>query len=292
MALMAIISDVHANSFALRAVLADAESRGASEVYCLGDVVGYNAQPRETLELLRQAKIPTVRGNHDMMACGELSTDRCGPNARASQRWTSEVLSDDDVRYLRSLDTQLSIDGEIILLHSRLDDPVSYLSSDEDYLLERERVINWQRSARVCFTGHTHIQRVIEISADGQLRRLTGAFVKLDPRCFYFVNPGSVGHPRASDYRASYALFDRDAGTIRLRRVRYDKARMLEVNRWAGIATDLGRGVLEYKLVRYSQRLRGVAGTVLRAAAPARARGQAAERRTSTLLEALRRAVR
>lgn len=254
--MLAVISDVHANRFALEAVLADAGARGATATYCLGDVVGYNASPRETLRILRESAILTIKGNHDMMAYGELSTERCGPNARFSQAWTRDFLTAEEAGYLRELPTEHCIDGEIVLLHSRLGDPVSYLSSDADYLAEHGRIRRWQPAARICFTGHTHVPRLIEITPSGQLRRLEGTATTLDPRCFYFINPGSVGHPRGSDYRASYALYDRAESRVRLLRVRYEKERMLRENREHGIGTDLGRGVLEHELYRLGRRLK------------------------------------
>lgn len=258
MAVIAVISDIHANSLALSAVLADAEARGAIGIYCLGDLVGYNAHPRETLRLLRSAAIPTVKGNHDMMACGELPLGRCGPNANFSQQWTRQQLTDDELHYLQTLPLQRFVDDDTVLLHSRLGDPLNYLSRDEDYLAEYARIRDWQPAARICFTGHTHVARIVEVTSDRRLRRLKTATATLDTQRFYFINPGSVGHPRGSDYRASYALFDRASGRMRLMRVHYDKAGMLAANHRVNIRTNLGPGVLEHSFSRATQRLRRV----------------------------------
>lgn len=256
MTVVAVISDVHANSLALEAVLDDARERGAEAVYCLGDVVGYNARPRETLRALRINGIPIVKGNHDMMASGELPIERCGPNARASQLWTRQVLDPAELWYLRGLPTELWVHEDTLLVHSRLGDPVSHLARDQDYMDEFERIRRRRPATRVCFTGHTHLARVIEISPRGELRRLAQAAPQLRPDCFYFINPGSVGHPRGGDFRASYALFDRRCGQVRLLRVRYDKSRMLQANRAVDLHTDLGPGVLEHEFARLARQLK------------------------------------
>lgn len=256
MALTAVISDVHANSYALRAVLADARARGASRTYCLGDLVGYNAHPHDALAILRHAAIAAVKGNHDMMACGELPIDGCGPNARIALHWTREVLSPEELTYLRSLPLLRCIDGDIVLLHSRIDSATAYLSKDADYLAERETILARQPQAWICFTGHTHVARIVEITPQRRLRRLSGTSATLDPDCFYFVNPGSVGHPRGGDYRACYALLDRSNRHVRLLRVHYDKAKMLAANRRAGLGTDLGPSVLAHRFGELTQRLK------------------------------------
>lgn len=256
MAEVAVISDVHANSFALVAVLDHIRASGASRIFCLGDVVGYNARPQETIRMLRDAAIPTIKGNHDMMAGGELPLDGCGPSARFSQLWTRQRLTGDELQYLRELPAHRCIDGGTVLLHSRLQDPLSYLSSDEDYLKERERIRAWRPDTRICFTGHTHVARIVEVTPNRRLRRLESATAALSPECFYFINPGSVGHPRGSDYRAGYALFDRAGGRVRLMRVRYERARMREANRRVDIHTDLGAGVLEHEFSRITRRLK------------------------------------
>ncbi|HEX5515716.1 MAG TPA: metallophosphoesterase family protein [Gammaproteobacteria bacterium] len=255
MTLTAVISDVHANSFALAAVLRDLRSRGAEEIYCLGDTVGYNAHPQETLRMLQNAAIPTIKGNHDMMACGELSSERCGPNARFSQQWTRQLLTEDELHYLRTLPLQHH-NGDTLLLHSRLGDPVSYLRSDDDYLHEYAKIRDQLPGIRLCFTGHTHVARIVEITPDGRVRRLQQATATLDPASFYFINPGSVGHPRGSDYRASYALLERASGRVRLLRIHYDKAAMLAANHQVNIHTNLGPNVLEHELARFAQRLK------------------------------------
>jgi predicted phosphodiesterase len=257
---MAVISDVHANSFALSAVLRDARARGASSVYCLGDVVGYNAHVHETLNMLRTAQVPVVKGNHDMMAIEELPIEDCGPNARRSQHWTRLELTAEEREYLRELPTELLAHEDTVLVHSRLHDPINYLARDADYLAEFERLRAWQPTARVCFTGHTHVPRIVEVTPQREVRRLSQTSAYLAPDSFYFINPGSVGHPRGGDFRACYALFDRDRNHVHLMRVRYDKSAMLAANRRVGIGTDLGPGVLAHEVSRLTQRLKRVIG--------------------------------
>src|SRR5437899_11993202 len=110
---IAIISDVHANLEALRSVLADVRRRGIERVVCLGDVVGYNCFPHETLAVLREQRIPTVQGNHDLMAIGELEPDHCGPNARKAIQWTRPLLTDEEKEVLRALPGHFVMESEL-----------------------------------------------------------------------------------------------------------------------------------------------------------------------------------
>src|SRR5207245_928431 len=93
---IAVLSDIHANSDALVAVLADVRRQGVGRVMHLGDLVGYNTRPRETLALVRERDIPGVQGNHDLMALGRLPPSHCGPIGRKAIAWTHQALTDAD----------------------------------------------------------------------------------------------------------------------------------------------------------------------------------------------------
>src|SRR5687768_3983846 len=108
----AIIADVHGNYAALLAVVADVRRSAIPRTVCLGDLVGHNALPRETLALVRAEQIPSVVGNHDLMAVGQLEPDDCEPGARAAILWTRAVLSADDVEYLRRLPDVLMLEPD------------------------------------------------------------------------------------------------------------------------------------------------------------------------------------
>src|SRR5207244_2090672 len=118
------VPDVPAHLQASLLVLADARGPGTEHVVCLGDVVGYNCFPHETLAVLRDQRIPTVQGNHDLMAIGELEPDRCGPNARKAIHWTRPLLTDDEKAFLRALPAHFVLPPDLLLVHSCLGDPV------------------------------------------------------------------------------------------------------------------------------------------------------------------------
>jgi predicted phosphodiesterase len=234
----AIIADVHGNHAALRAVIADARRNAVRQIVCLGDLVGHNALPSETLELMRAAEIPSVVGNHDLMAIGQLEPDDCEPGARAAILWTRTALSPDDVEYLRALPGRLMLEPDGICIHSALGDPVVRLTTPDQFREQLARLRRVDDQLRVCFTGHTHAPGVVEISPCGSVVTRKAARLRLRDGSFYFVNPGTVGAPRGLDHRASYAIYDRDAATVAFRRVAYDKSEVVRANTTHGLETN------------------------------------------------------
>ncbi len=261
---LAIIADIHSNLPALTAVLADIARRGITRITCLGDLVGYNTWPSQTLAALRAAGIPSLMGNHDLMCIGQLEPVDCGPNARKAVFWTRDVLSPDETGYLKALPLHLRTEPEAIEVHSCLGDPVVRLDRPERFLAERDNLRRFDGTIRLCFTGHTHVQQVTEIDPTNQVFTHKAPELRLSPGSFYFINPGSVGHPRESDYRAAYASYDRSLATVTMHRVAYDRASMDRENARHGIHTDLGPTVAGYRLSRLrdgiSDLLRGGSG--------------------------------
>ena len=241
---VAIIADVHANLLALRAALEDAERRCVDRIVCLGDVVGYNSSPRETIAVLRSIGVEAVQGNHDIMATGLAEPLQCGPNARRAMQWTRQVLGLEELDYLSSLPERMLFEGEILLLHSALGDPWVYLHASDQYREQFTAIRESYPAAKICLTGHTHVRTVVEVSPAGQVRSLPPSQTQLAPDSFYFLNPGSVGHPRQDDYRASYAIYDSNSRVVAFRKVSYDRRRVRRANENCAIYTDLGPSVL------------------------------------------------
>jgi predicted phosphodiesterase len=234
----AIIADVHGNHAALRAVIADARRNAVRQLVCLGDLVGHNALPRETLDLMRAAQIPSVVGNHDLMAIGQLEPDDCEPGARAAILWTRTVLSPDDVEYLRHLPDRLMLEPDGICVHSGLGDSVTRLRIPDQFREQLAKLRRVDGRLRLCFTGHTHVPGVVEISPSGSIGTHKAGRLRLRDGSFYFVNPGTVGAPRGIDYRASYVIYDRDTATVIFRRVAYDKKEIVRANTRHGLETN------------------------------------------------------
>jgi len=232
--LLAIISDIHANVDALRAVLADIRQRGAERVLCLGDLVGYNSLPRETLALLREHDVRSVHGNHDLMALDRLPDDGCSSLGRKAIRWTRGVLTGEDWWYLGGLPAELREQDALLCVHSAPGDPLIRLQRTEQFHAEAEGLMEAYPGVRVCFTGHTHRQHIVVVTPDGEIRR-SGVDAELPRDAICFVNPGTVGQPRDRDTRAAYALFDCDAWRVSFRRVFYDREPLLRQNRKVGL---------------------------------------------------------
>lgn len=212
----AILADIHANYEGLQAVLADARERGATHYACLGDVVGYNADPGPCLETIRALACPMVRGNHDHYCSHADSLEGFHPLAANVIDWTRTQLSAEEREFLGKLSLVESVES-FTIVHSTLDTP-----EDWGYVfdkLEAEANFSYQTTA-VCFYGHTHVPLVFEKCDDiraGLYQRL-----KLEAGRKYLVNVGSVGQPRDGDPRAAYVLYDLAGRTIELRRVPYD----------------------------------------------------------------------
>jgi len=219
---IAILADIHANLPALEAVLADVSFTAGAAVH-LGDIVGYNSFPGETIALLRSSHIDGVHGNHDLMAIGLLDADVCGPRARRAMAWTKGVLSERDQHFLAALPGVRWLDDGALLIHSSFGDPVVRLQTDQQFRDEAARLRRLVPGVQVCFTAHTHRQLVVEVTAEGAVYTHAAIDRPLTGDSIWFVNPGSVGEPRDGDQRASYAVFDPAERRVRFRQVAYDR---------------------------------------------------------------------
>jgi diadenosine tetraphosphatase ApaH/serine/threonine PP2A family protein phosphatase len=237
----AILGDIHANWPALQAVLADAEEQGANRYACVGDVVGYNADPLPCLEKVRELMGNTVvRGNHDHYIGTDAPLDGFHPLAAEVVKWTRSQLSETDRAWLRGLPYAKSV-ATFMMVHGTLDGPEMWGYVFDP--LQAEASFAYQMSA-VCFFGHTHVPTAFEKA--GTVRGGLYSSLKIFPGRKYYINVGSVGQPRDGDPRAAYALYDMTTGVVELRRVEYDVAEAQAHIRAAGLperaATRLAAG--------------------------------------------------
>ena len=241
----AIIADIHANLTAFMAVLADIERRGGvEEVWCLGDVVGYGPDPHQCIELLRQGNHVCVAGNHDWAAIGKIDTSDFNPDAATACHWTAQQLSPEDVEYLESLPLVIQR-SDFTLVHGSPRQPIwEYLISTGS---AKENLAYFQ--SQFCLVGHSHIPLVFKYSEAGacsssQLSTNIGLVLA---KSRLIINPGSVGQPRDSDPRASYAIYDSETRIIRLYRIPYDvgatQIRMVKHNLPMRLVARLSYGV-------------------------------------------------
>jgi diadenosine tetraphosphatase ApaH/serine/threonine PP2A family protein phosphatase len=205
-------------------VLADAASEGAHEVLCLGDLVGYGADPVACVERVGERASAMVAGNHEHAALGLLDLQWFNPWARAAARWTAEQLDQGHRDYLTALSLVRTVeDATLVHASPRNPEEWDYLVSAEDGLQ-----VFGDFATRLCFVGHSHLPGVWSVGSGGpdHAGRLDApaAQVRLDDGRRYVVNVGSVGQPRDRDPRACYAIWDRDARVVTVRRVPYDHA--------------------------------------------------------------------
>ncbi|MGI8601655.1 MAG: metallophosphoesterase family protein [Verrucomicrobiales bacterium] len=214
----AIFGDVHANLEALEAVLADAAAVGATHYVCIGDVVGYNANPQECTDRIRGLDCPVVKGNHDEEASIDREIVGLNPLALAALLWTREHLTEESKRWLRELRLVRQV-RDFTIVHATLDTPGSWA-----YVLNKfDAMASFSyQFTQLCFFGHTHAPRLYVKGLSVTIE--PGPSLILEPGRKYFINVGSVGQPRDGDWRATWALYDLAAGKVTLRRVEYDLA--------------------------------------------------------------------
>lgn len=212
----AIISDLHANLDAVRMVFDRIDTLGVDRIVCLGDVVGYNANPNECVELLAERDILTILGNHDAVACGLEEPWGFNPVALAAAIWTRDHLSDAALDWLANLPDALNF-GDFVAVHGAPKNHNTYLFSWEDVIPHAPFLD--EQNCRLCFVGHTHTSAIL--STDGTYHMDARGFFDLGESGMYFINPGSVGQPRDDDPRASFGVLDTEANSFKLERVAY-----------------------------------------------------------------------
>lgn len=216
---IAIISDIHGNRHAFEAVLEDIAASEAEEMWCLGDLVGYGADPDACVKLARERCAVCLAGNHDLAVVGKLSLEEFSKGASLAAQWTKEVMDDENLSFLADLKTS-SEDEALGLYHASPRDPVwEYVLSS----LLAGLCLDVQ-GKRVCAIGHSHVALSFN-RQDGGLA--TGephrAGVELDlSEGEWLLNPGSVGQPRDGDPRAAWLLLDLDRWHARYMRTVYD----------------------------------------------------------------------
>jgi len=216
-----VVSDIHGNYEALEAVLEDARGR-YDRILCLGDLVGYGADPNQVAEWAKSNVASIVRGNHDRACTGTDLLEYFNPAARASALWTRSALTLGNSTYLERLARgPLRVphngDGGFDLVHGSPLDEDEYLVGLEDVLL-----LGQQLETKITFFGHTHLQGGFMLAPRSVGRILMRRVLQLEPDYYYLINPGSVGQPRDGDPRAAYALYSPEDRTVEFGRVPYD----------------------------------------------------------------------
>ena len=242
--ILAVFADVHANLEALQAVLADMDARAIPQRVCLGDIVGYAANPAQCLGLVRDLGCPVVQGNHDEAAATDIALDEMRDIAQSGIEFARQKLSAEQREYLAAL--PLTSSGENCqFVHASLNAPGEwhYIMREAD-AQEHFKV----QAAPLCFCGHTHVPTVWHLSNTGDFKSWRGpGRLELPAGGKTLINVGSVGQPRDLCPDACYALCDPHARWVEFRRVTYDiaKARRkivrVRLPRYAAQRLSLGR---------------------------------------------------
>ncbi|HTA35526.1 MAG TPA: metallophosphoesterase family protein [Solirubrobacteraceae bacterium] len=239
---VAVISDIHANRQAFEATLEAVAASDAAELWCLGDLVGYGADPDACVELAREHAAVCLAGNHDMAVTGEIPLDEFSRGASLAAQWTREVIAPRNLEFLSTLRPE-GQEGQVGLFHASPRDPVwEYVLST----LLAELCFDRQ-STRVCLVGHSHVAlsfvRREGEPATGEPRRAGTQLDIADGE--WLLNPGSVGQPRDGDSRASWLLLDLDGRSASFMRTDYDIAGAAAAIRAARLPDSLAER-LEY----------------------------------------------
>ena len=229
----AIIADIHGNLDAFQVALEDIRAQNATHIVCLGDVVGYNARPRECLQIVRDLGIPCVKGNHDEYCSSDDHLEGFNPHAADAVHWTRNQLTDDDKKWLRELKYS-RMAANFTMVHATLDAPERW-----GYVFDKLAAAASfpYQTTQMCFFGHTHVP--VAFMRDTVVRGGTYSKFKIDQAKKYFINVGAIGQPRDNNPKCAYVLFDLDAGTIELRRLDYDIAAAQAKIREAGLPERL-----------------------------------------------------
>jgi predicted phosphodiesterase len=229
-----ILSDIHANLEALQAVLDDAGGR-YERILCLGDLVGYGADPNAIVEWTRENVAVAIRGNHDRASAAEDPSgfdtiETFNPAAQTSTHWTRRALLPENRAYLEALPRGPLFYKGVDLVHGSAADEDEYVvtASDAAPLLD-------SLGAPLTFFGHTHKQGGFRLSPRTTRPVPPERTLELEPDYFYLINPGSVGQPRDGDPRAAYAVYSPEERTVEFCRVAYDVDRAAAKIRAAGL---------------------------------------------------------
>ncbi len=217
---LAVISDIHGNMEAFEAVLADIDTNDVDDIICLGDSIGYGPEPEKVLRLLRERRIPSVLGNHELAVIDETYIGSFNPLARISILKTIAMLSRDDVAAIGRFPFFLSTFGIRFVHGFPPASPTTYLIEVFGKRLEHAFL---SLAENICFVGHTHVLKIIEFDGVTITPNYPGKGIfHLKKHKKYIINAGSVGQPRDGDNKAKYVILDDAAGTLDIRFIPYD----------------------------------------------------------------------
>lgn len=220
---IAVISDIHGNWEALEAVLKDIEELTVEEILCIGDAVGYGADPELVIKEIRKRSIPCILGNHELGLRDPSMLEWFNLPTQESLLITRRLVSEETMNYISTLEASMTAHGALLVHGAPPDSVTTYLFE----LGQRDLLKIFESMEQpICFVGHTHQLELIGFDGEGlEFYPLKGGIYPLRKGWKYIVNVGSVGQPRDGDNRAKYVVWSPRDATLEVRHVRYDIAK-------------------------------------------------------------------
>jgi putative phosphoesterase len=212
-----IFSDVHSNLEAFEVALKFYEKERIDKFIFCGDIIGYGADPRQCLSLLKSLNPICVSGNHDWAAINKFNLNYFNPYARQALIWTKEELTASDLNYLGTFSLTHKEDN-FICVHGSLDNPAQF--NYIIYSYEARRSFSLLRR-QIIFVGHSHRREAFCLE-NNKISYLNDAKIKIKPKAKYIINDGSVGQPRDGDPRLSVCVYDSDEKVVIFKRLEYN----------------------------------------------------------------------
>ncbi|MFT4705155.1 MAG: putative phosphodiesterase [Bradymonadia bacterium] len=220
---IAVFSDIHSNIDAFEVVLEAYEGLAIDEYVCLGDVVGYGAEPEACCNIVRPLVSHCILGNHDAAVCGRMDYAYYYEAARNALDYHASLVSEENLKWLRTLPYTVDKAGWCYS-HGSPVAPASF-----DYVFNPTQAAgllsHWDELSPVTFIGHSHLTKSFALHPADRLNRIEEVFgpkLSFAEGSKYIVTVGSVGQPRDNDARACYTVFDTDEMTLEYFRIDYD----------------------------------------------------------------------
>jgi len=212
----AVMADIHANLEAFEAVLKDSKEQACTHYAFLGDFVGYCADPKACVDIVRSMNAPCIKGNHDDYCATNLPLDSFNPKAAKLVNWTRKQLAEEDRQWLRDLSYVRKVEN-FTIVHATLESPQRW-----GYVFDKLAAAASldRQNTQICFFGHTHVP--VAFVRDSMVRGGTYTTFAIEKGKQYFICGGAVGQPRDNNPKAAYVIYDLDKGRVELRRVVYD----------------------------------------------------------------------
>lgn len=232
-----VLGDIHANLEALTVVLNYLQEQQITQIFCVGDIVGYNANPNECIELLQKNNVLCISGNHDRFATGQIDAV-IRPETRKVIEYTKSKLSPEQCDFIASLPEERYLENIFLFVHGsprHKDEYINSLQIAKNNLSFLNRELP---HVAICFYGHTHVPFIISSqSIETEFHKDKECL--LDPKFTYLINPGSVGQPRDQCPASCFIIFDTDKYSVTYHRIKYNIAETQRKIRDAGLDNRL-----------------------------------------------------